>query len=186
MRLPDNARPGIAAISIGAFVYTVIRLARPKQLRPWQNDGPIRVKGGSVTVENPVKDWALDDDEWEADTSGANEHHSAGRSSNHGTSLLKYASEGQGTPGDSTNSLRQVVVHVREGLGSSSDLQTSLSQQRRAAGHRPAEEAERCEAGAAPGVLQNLTPSHWIEWVVVKNQGNTVRKCLFRQPTRSR
>lgn len=170
MRLPDITRSGLAAISIGAFVYSALRLLRHKAAHALRDDGPIRVKGGSVTVENSLHDWALDDD----DDSGANEHHSNRRSSTLQVRAYKSEADEQANTPVLNELARQVVIHVRQGPGSAPVYRLRV---RNNGGLRIIDPQKQLTVRPGqPRILENLTAGHWIEWVVVKYKGDTVKR----------
>jgi hypothetical protein len=100
-----------ALIGIAAVIYMVdrgvIRLFHGE-------DGPIRVKGGSVTVLNKFEDWVLDEED------GDREYHSTSGSKEWLVKIWK--DEGDlGQDPVATFTGRRVIVHCDDGSGGGPD-----------------------------------------------------------------
>ncbi len=98
-----------AAIGVGSVAYLVLQLLKGRRAG---EDGPIRVKGGSVEVENTVADWEKDDGDDPA--KDPPEYHSKGRT-NRWTVSFYYKK----TNTSVNTSARRVVIEVEDSFSNS-------------------------------------------------------------------
>ena len=102
----DAFRNLLAVVGVGALVYGLRRILGPKGERIHGEDGPIRVKGGSVFIENNNFDWDEDSDD------GPTEFFFLGRPPGWKVEVwVDEANFPNGTP-DKVMQGRKAVVHV--------------------------------------------------------------------------
>ena len=147
-----------AVAGIVATLYAVYRGA----LRFLQRgeDGPIRVKGGSVIVENKLGDWELDEED------GDREYHTKGQPT--GWLVRIWRNEADlGSPPLATFTGRRVIVLCDPGSGGGADYRIVF----RANGvARVVDQNHKLTHSG--NILSNTTPAHRIKKVVVKTKGS--------------
>jgi len=100
----DVARDSLAVVGVGGLAYALFSLFRG---RPLAEDAPIRVKGGSVVVENDEYDWVPDSED-------GKQYHFKGRSASWKVEVWKKESD-VGVTKPWTKSGRRAFVFVEAG-----------------------------------------------------------------------
>jgi hypothetical protein len=108
MTLFQVATYTFAAIGVISVTYAVYKFLTSR----FDEDGPIRVKAGSVEIENDDHDWEKDDDD------GENEFHYKGRPNRWNVRVLKNGS----TCVDWMEARRVELQVVRDGPGNDGDV----------------------------------------------------------------
>ncbi len=135
------------------------------------DDAPIRVKGGSVHVENLRDDWELD----EEDDGDPREYHTKGQQNGWKVEIWKNESDmNAGNLPEKTFSGRRAIVHVDDGSGGATDYRLKF----RSNGSARVLDRDKKLTHVAK-LLQNTTTSHRITRVVVKTPGSADQTHVF-------
>lgn len=167
----EFARTVFAVTGIVATVYAVYRVAR-YFLQARGDDAPIRVKGGSIRIENTKYPWVVDqDDDAHKDT----EYHSAGRVNS--LRVVAYKSKADETAGKPTldRTGRTAIVQMENSSGFAFRVRF-----RGNGAVRVIDPMKRLQVNASdPNLLEQLSTDNWIGLVVVRDGGVIVDKCTF-------
>ena len=155
---------GFAVLGMAAALYSVYRSF------VWffrGEDGPIRVKGGSVFVLNRLGDWVLDEEESDR------EYHTKGRPVGWLVRIWKDEAD-LGDPPVARFTGRRVIVHCDDGSGGGTDYRIVF----RANGESRVVDQNR-KLTHAGNLLSNTSAGHRITRVVVKTKGSPDQEHVF-------
>ena len=163
MTLFEIGTYAFAAFGVAAAVYLILQKISRKRIT---EDGPIRVKGGSIKIENDDADWELDDSE------GHNEFRYAGRPKGWKVKVLK---NGSVCNGSNDKPARRVILEVvRDGGGNDGDVEF------RANGTvRVIDEKKRFTTSGK--TLNDQSKGARVKKVILKRRGQSDLECNFEE-----
>ena len=154
-----------AVVGIGTVIYAAYRFGKVYLLHG--EDGPIRVKGGSVTVENKIGDWELDEED------NDREYHTKGDPTGWLVRIWKDEAD-LGQPPVAMFTGRRVIVHCHDGSGGGGEYRIVC----RANGRSRVVDQNR-KLTHSGNLLTNTSPGHRITRVVVKTKGLPDQEHVF-------